>query len=57
MHRSARLRELSAARAEPVGFTDRANGDVEVRVHQTGRDAADTCAHGPSSGGSRPGTA
>ena len=25
-----------------VAFTDRANGDVEVRVHQTGRDAAGT---------------
>ena len=25
---------------EPVAFTERPNGDVEVRVHQVGRDAA-----------------
>ena len=30
------------SRVEPVAFTDRANGDVEVRVHQVGRDAAGT---------------
>ncbi len=32
--------EAVDSRVEPVAFTDRANGDVEVRVHQTGRDAA-----------------
>jgi hypothetical protein len=30
------------SRVEPIAFTDRANGDVEVRVHQVGRDAAGT---------------
>ena len=30
------------SRVEPVAFSDRANGDVEVRVHQAGRDAAGT---------------
>ena len=34
--------EAVDSRVEPVGFTDRANGDVEVRVHQTGQDAAGT---------------
>ena len=34
MERESRLRELA--------FTDRPNGDVEVRVHQTGRGAAGT---------------
>ena len=30
------------SRVEPVAFTDRPDGDVEVLVHQTGRDAAGT---------------
>ena len=28
------------SRVEPIAFAERPNGDVEVRVHQTGRDAA-----------------
>ena len=31
--------EAVDSRVEPVAFTERANGDVEVRVHQVGRDA------------------
>ena len=34
--------EVVDSRVEPVAFSDRANGDVEVRVHQVGRDAAGT---------------
>ena len=34
--------EAVDSRVEPVAFTDRANGDVEVRVNQLGRDAAGT---------------
>lgn len=34
--------EVVDSRVEPVAFTDRANGDVEVRVNQLGRDAAGT---------------
>ena len=30
------------SRVEPIAFAERPNGDVEVRVHQTGRDAAGT---------------
>ena len=34
--------EAVDSRVEPLAFTERPNGDVEVRVHQTGRDAAGT---------------
>jgi nuclear transport factor 2 (NTF2) superfamily protein len=34
--------EAVDSRVEPVAFTERPNGDVEVRVHQVGRDAAGT---------------
>ena len=38
------LRQWEAvdSRVEPLAFTDCASGDVEVRVHQSGRDAAGT---------------
>jgi ketosteroid isomerase-like protein len=32
--------EAVDSRVEPVAFADRPNGDVEVQVHQSGRDAA-----------------
>ena len=32
--------EAVDSRVEPLSFSERANGDAEVRVHQTGRDAA-----------------
>ncbi len=34
--------EAVDSRVEPVAFTERPNGDVEVRVHQVGRDATGT---------------
>jgi hypothetical protein len=34
--------EVVDSRVEPLAFSDRADGDVEVRVHQVGRDAAGT---------------